>query len=177
LISRLEDGYVRQLQRLPGRTRRLLLLPAAELGPLDDLQRARLERLRAQIAFTRMRGRDAPGLLLDAASRLERLDAGLARESYLDALRAAIFAGRLGDGVQDAAEAARAAPAGSQPPPRAMGLLLDGLAKRFTEGYAAGVAPLRRALNAFAGEDGPLGIDSRRSLRAALATGHPGRVG
>ena len=63
---------------------------------------------------------------------------------------AAIFAGRLGDepGVREAAEAARRAPAAPQPP-RALDLLLDGLATRFTDGYAAGVPPLRKALDAF----------------------------
>jgi DNA-binding CsgD family transcriptional regulator len=60
-----------------------------------------------------------------------------------------MFAGRLGDhpGVREAAEAAQAAPAAPQP--RAIDLLLDGLATRFTEGYAAGVPPLRNALGAF----------------------------
>ena len=54
--------------------------------------------------------------------------------------------------MRDAAEAARAAPPGPRPP-RAIDLLLDGLATRFTEGYAAGVPPLRRALHAFWRED------------------------
>jgi hypothetical protein len=71
------------------------LLTSAEIGPLDELQRARLARLRAQIVFTRRRGSDAPPLLLDAARRLAPLDDGLARETYLEALGAAIFAGRL----------------------------------------------------------------------------------
>ena len=131
------------------------LLATAEMGPLDELQRARLERLRAQIAFARRRGSDAPPLLLEAAKRLEPLDAALARETYLEALGAAMFAGRLSGavGVREAAEAARAAPA-APAPPRAIDLLLDGLATRFTAGYAAGVPPLRRALQAFCGEDG-----------------------
>ena len=73
----------------------LELLAAAELGPLDELQRARLARLRAQIVFARRRGRDAVPLLVDAADRLERLGDGQAREAYLEALGAAIFAGRL----------------------------------------------------------------------------------
>ena len=126
------------------------LLATAELAPLDELQRARLERLRAEIAFTRTRGRDAPALLLDAARRLEPLDAAMARETHLEAMAAAMFAGRLGDspGVREAAEAAQAAPAAPQPP-RAIDLLLDGLATRFTEGYSAGVPPLRSALDAF----------------------------
>jgi DNA-binding CsgD family transcriptional regulator len=128
----------------------LELLATAELAPLDELQRARLERLRAEIAFARTRGSDAPSLLLDAARRLEPLDAALARETHLEAMAAAMFAGRLGDkpGVREAAEAALAAPAARQPP-RAIDLLLDGLATRFTEGYSAGLPPLRKALGAF----------------------------
>lgn len=131
------------------------LLTAAEMGPLGDLQRARLERLRAQIVFARRRGSDAPPLLLDAAKRLEPLDDALAREAYLEALGAAIFAGRLNGrrGLREAAETARAAPPGPQPP-RLIDLLLDGLATRFTEGYVAGVPPLRRALHAFRREAG-----------------------
>jgi DNA-binding CsgD family transcriptional regulator len=140
----------------------LELLATAELAPLDELQRARLERLRAEIAFARTRGRDAPALLLDAARRLEPLDAAMARETHLEATVAAMYAGRLGGdpGVREAAEAARAAPAAPEPPP-AIDLLLDGLATRFTEGYAAGVPPLRRALDAFRGVEGLTARDAR----------------
>jgi tetratricopeptide (TPR) repeat protein len=128
----------------------LELLATAEIGPLDDLQRARLQRLRGEVAFARQRGSDAPPLLLDAAKRLEPMDAELARETYLEALGAAIFAGRAsgGRGVVEVAQAARAAPLGPQPP-RPIDLLLDGLATRFTETYAIAVPPLRRALQAF----------------------------
>jgi DNA-binding CsgD family transcriptional regulator len=132
----------------------LRLLAAAEEGPLNELQHARLERLRAQLAFALRRGSDAPPLLLSAAQRLEPLDAELARETYLEAIAAAIFAGRLssGPGVLEVAEAARAAPPATEPP-RTIDLLLDGLATRFSEGYAAGVPPLRRALDAVSNED------------------------
>jgi DNA-binding CsgD family transcriptional regulator len=128
------------------------LLATAEMSPLDELQRARVDVLRAQIAFAQRRRSDASALMLAAAQRLEPLDAGLAREAYLEAFGAALFAGRLSGavGVRDVAEAARAAGrAGSSlQPPRALDLLLDGLVTRFTEGYAVGVAPLRRALQA-----------------------------
>jgi DNA-binding CsgD family transcriptional regulator len=132
----------------------LELIATAEIGPLDDLQRARLQRLRAQVVFARERGSDAPPLLLDAAQQLERLDPGLARETYLDALGAAIFAGRQSGriGVVEVARAARAAPAGPEQQ-RPLDLLLDGLATRFAETYAHALAPLRRALRAFR-EDG-----------------------
>lgn len=141
------------------------LLAAAEIGPLDELQRARLARLRAQIVFSRRRGSDAPPLLLDAAKRLEALDAGLARETYLEALGAAVFAGRLGGrcGVREVAEAARAAPPGPQPQ-RPIDLLLDGVATRFTEGYVAGVPALRRALQAFRREGLRRADDTLRGL-------------
>ena len=127
----------------------LKLLAAADQGPLDELERARLERLHAQLAFASRRGSDAPPLLLDAAKRLEPLDTELARETYLEALAAAIFAGRLGGGhgMLEVAEAARAAPPAPRPA-RTIDLLLDGLATRFTDGYAAGVPPLKRALDA-----------------------------
>ena len=132
------------------------LLATADLAPLDELHRARIARLRAQITFARTRGRAAVPLLLAAAKRLEPVDAGLARETYLEALVASIFAGRLGEGedLHDVAAAARAAPV-SPGPPRALDLLLDGLATRYTDGYAAGLAPLRRALDAFARGNGP----------------------
>jgi DNA-binding CsgD family transcriptional regulator len=131
------------------------LLVAAESCPLDDLERARLTRLRAEIVFALKRGSDAPPLLLDAAKQLEPLDAGLAREAYLEALGAAIFAGRLNGfvGPSEVAAAARAAPPGRQPP-RPTDLLLDGLATRFTEGYVAGMVPLRHALEAFGHDEG-----------------------
>ena len=105
--------------------------------------------------FALNRGTDAPPLLLDAAKQLEPLDAGLAREAYLEALGAAIFAGRLNDrvGPAEVAAAAQAAPPGRQPP-QPTDLLLDGLVMRFTAGYGAGVAPLRRALTEFAQDNG-----------------------
>jgi hypothetical protein len=90
-------------------------------------------------------------LLLRAAQRLEPLDVGEARETHLEALWAAILAGRLGagEGIRRAAEAARAAPPALQPA-RPIDLLLDGLALRFTDGYAASVPVLKEALSAFA---------------------------
>jgi DNA-binding CsgD family transcriptional regulator len=135
------------------------LLAAADLGPIGTLQRARLKRLRAQIAFARSRGRDAPPLLLEAARQLDPLDAAMARETYLEALGAATFAGRLGAGagVHEVAAAARAS--SRTQTPGAADPLLDALVTRYTEGYAAAVAPLSKALRAFREPDG--GDDER----------------
>ena len=131
----------------------LSLLANAEAGPLDELQRARADVLRAQIAFAMSRGSDAPPLLLNAAKRLEALDVRLARETYLDALIAAVSAHRLasGGGALEVAEAARAAgyTRPSPQPARAPDLLLDGWVLLITEGYAAGTPTLERALSAF----------------------------
>jgi DNA-binding CsgD family transcriptional regulator len=130
------------------------LLAAAEIGPGDEFQRARLERLRAGIVFASQRGRDAPPLLLGAARRLDPLDAAMARETYLEAFASAMFAGRLGTGPdeREVAEAARSANRG--PALGAADQLLDALVTRFTEGYAASVAPLAQALRAFGEPDG-----------------------
>jgi DNA-binding CsgD family transcriptional regulator len=128
------------------------LLAMAQAGSLDELQRARGDRLRAQVAFVSSHGREAPPLMLGAAKRLEPLDAGLARETYLEAFTAALFVGRLSTAVADVAMAARLAPA---PPAegRASDLLLDGLALLVTEGYAAGAPALKRALLAVQSQD------------------------
>jgi len=69
------------------------LLVIAERGELDELQRAQVERLRAGLAFVQRRGSDAPPLLLQAARRLEPLDPAAARETYLQALGAALSTG------------------------------------------------------------------------------------
>jgi hypothetical protein len=130
------------------------LVNIAESGPLDELQRAHVDLLRGQIAFSLGRGSDAPPLLLKAAKRLEPLDRRLARETYLEALTAVFFPGILAsdESVLETARAARAAPTLSQPP-RASDLLLDGLALLITEGYAAGTPTLRTAVDTFRDED------------------------
>jgi DNA-binding CsgD family transcriptional regulator/tetratricopeptide (TPR) repeat protein len=128
------------------------LLAMAEAWPLDELQRARGDLLRAQIAFASSHGRDAPPLMLSAAKQLEALDVGLARETYLEAFTAALFVGRLSPAVGDVARAAHMAPA-PLAPARAPDLLLDGLALLVTQGYAAGTPALRRALLAFRSQD------------------------
>ena len=134
----------------------LRMLLIAEAGSPDELQRARTELLRAQIAFSSNIGSDAPPLLVSAARRLERLDPELARETYLDAWGAAMFAGRLAaaGGLLEVSRAARAAPASAHTP-HPSDLLLDALALLITEGRTAAASALRRASEAFAATDDP----------------------
>jgi DNA-binding CsgD family transcriptional regulator len=142
------------------------LLATAATGPLDELDGAMVQRLRGQIALDLSRGGEAAPLLLDSARQLESLDVALARETHLEAIWAASVAGRLGGGVSDAAEAARAAPPAPDPP-RVTDLLVDGLAVRFTEGYAASAPILKQALNTFRDEAGRDEQDMLRSWMAA----------
>jgi DNA-binding CsgD family transcriptional regulator len=131
----------------------LELLAAAGTGGLDDLQRARIDLLRGQVASASA-GTDAPAQLLKAARRLEPLDPDLARETYLDAWGAALFAGHLASGG-DLLEVSRAARTAAKPtsPAHPSDLLLDGLAQLITEGRAAAAPTLRRAVSAFRGEE------------------------
>jgi DNA-binding CsgD family transcriptional regulator len=132
----------------------LRLADVAERGPLDDFQLAQLDLLRAQISFASDRGSEAPLLLLKAAQRLERLDARRARETYLDALTAAISAGRkAGDANADTVARAAIEFRPLPEPRRASELLLYGLALLVTDGYTSGTPVLREALSAFRAND------------------------
>jgi DNA-binding CsgD family transcriptional regulator/tetratricopeptide (TPR) repeat protein len=134
----------------------VVLLSTVDAGALDELQAARAELLRGKIAFASSMGSAAPALLLKAAKRLERLDAGLARETYLDAWGAAMFAGRLateGD-LLEVSRAARSAPPPADPR-SASDLLLDSLSTLITEGVAASAELLRRATSAFRDDASP----------------------
>ena len=129
------------------------LLVTAEVGPQSELGQARIQRMRAQIAFALRRGSDAPPLLLQAAQRLQDLDAELARRTYIEAMVAMIYAGRLARGPDPAevARAARLAPYGpveARPLPHAQ-LLLRGLAVRLTDGYRAAAPLLKEALRRY----------------------------
>ena len=126
------------------------LLAIAETGDVNDLQRARVHLLRAQIAFALQRGGDAPKLLLEAARALEEVDSNRARTTYLEALEAARFADRLARGA-DLVQVSKAALAGPAPrrPPRPTDLLLQGMATLPIDGHAAAVPILKAALSAF----------------------------
>jgi DNA-binding CsgD family transcriptional regulator len=125
------------------------LLATAESGPLNELGQARAVLLRGRISFLAARSTDAAAVLLEAAERFRQLDPELARETYVEALTAAIHAGRLagpGASVREVAEAAMAAPRALTP--RGPDLLLDGLAAVCSDSYAAAVPILREAQRA-----------------------------
>jgi DNA-binding CsgD family transcriptional regulator len=148
------------------------LLAVAEAAPLSELQQAHADLVRAQLAFAARRGSDAPPLLLKAAKRLESSDVGLSRTTYMDALIAAVFAGRLagpGGSLPDVARAAGATP--SPLSPRAADLLLDVLAAHFNQGYAAAVPMLRNALRSFGSGIAP-GMERRWLSLAFIAAEH-----
>jgi DNA-binding CsgD family transcriptional regulator len=130
------------------------LLATAEVGPVDELQRARLDLLRAEAAYSESRGGEAPALLLQAARTLDPLDPKLGSDTYLDAWSAALFAGRLAstDSLQHVSRAAlaRPRPAGPQRP---SDLLLHGFSLAITDGRSAAAPVLERAARGFAGRD------------------------
>ena len=150
----LAAAQAKHLAGLPDSSLRLLSL--AKASPLAELQRAQVDLLRARIAFTMNRGGEVSSLLLKAAAQLEPLDLRLARDTYLDASMAAWFAAHLASGgdMREVGEAVRNAPV--PPRPSTGDLLLDALALRFTEGYAAAAPDLKRALRVFR-DRGPSG--------------------
>ena len=129
------------------------MLATAEAGPLDELQRARLDLLRAQAAFAESRGSDAP-----AAAPAGREDARAARP----AARARDVSRRVELGAVRRPAGDRRQPARGRrarrgrrrdraTAPRPSDLLLDGFALAFTDGRAAAAPVLQRAATGFAG--------------------------
>jgi DNA-binding CsgD family transcriptional regulator/tetratricopeptide (TPR) repeat protein len=137
------------------------LIATAEIGALDESTRGRIDRQRARIALAARRADDAADLFVCAGRRLESHEPGLARETRLESLAVAILAGRA-NGDHSAADISRAVGIASPGcrPQRAIDLLLDALAARFTEGSPPAVASMRRALAAFPYED-----SSRETVR------------
>jgi DNA-binding CsgD family transcriptional regulator len=151
----------------------LRLAAVAQRGPLNERQRAHLDVLRGQISFASQRGSEAPPLLLQAAYRLEPFDPNGARETYLDALTAALFAGGMTKGATTI-DVARAATTGPRPdgPPRTTDLLLDGLSLLISEGPVAGTPAIRRALEAFRSDEVRIEERLRWSWLAGRAAGY-----
>jgi DNA-binding CsgD family transcriptional regulator len=133
------------------------LLSTTNAETLDEVQLATTELLRGEIAFAASTGSAAPPLLLQAAKSFEPLDVVVARETYLDAWGAALFAGRLATdgGLVEISRAAGAAPPPSAGTQRPSDLLLDSLATLVTEGVAPSAQLLRDAARVFADPASP----------------------
>jgi len=131
------------------------LITIAREGSLDEMQRAQIDLVRAQLAFASSRGREATLLMLAAAQQLQPLNLQLARQTYLDAFSAAQFAARLNGGVGTAevALAVRSAPRQPDQVPTPGDLLLDALVG-LTDDYAAAVPLGRGALARLRGDPG-----------------------
>ncbi|MFF5083889.1 ATP-binding protein [Actinoplanes sp. NPDC000266] len=125
----------------------LKLLVTADEGPASEWHRATTALMRAQIAFASGHDMVAPRLLLEAARRFEPLDAALARDTYRDAMGAAVLAA---DGVAEVARAIRASPRPERHRPGDD--LLDSLAVARTDGYLTAAPLVLRALTGFRAE-------------------------
>ncbi len=128
----------------------LRLLDSARDLPLTALQEALVERLRARAGYALRRDRSSPRQLLAAAKNLEPFDRSLARDTYMEALAAALFAGRLGEpGAVAEISAAILDATADDRSDRAQDLILRGQALLFADGQEAALPTVRRALRAF----------------------------
>jgi DNA-binding CsgD family transcriptional regulator len=127
----------------------LPLLSLARTRPLEPLQQARAQLVDARITVAARPGGQNAHLLLDAAQRLEKLDAVLARDAYLEAFEAALLAGHEGNGADLAqlGSAARRAPA--VPTPGLTDVLLEGLAELATGAFESATPLLATAIRTF----------------------------
>jgi DNA-binding CsgD family transcriptional regulator len=136
----------------------LALLAEADSEATDELTRARVESVRAFVVSSSSTGSEAPLRLLEVARRLVPLDLALARQAFLAAWGAALFAGHLaspGGNIVDVSRAARNAPR----PTRASSpfdALLDGLSLLITESRAAAASVLAETVHALLSDDVPV---------------------
>ncbi|ORJ64883.1 helix-turn-helix transcriptional regulator [Mycobacterium simiae] len=118
--------------------------------------------LRGEMMFTSRCGSDAAAALTALAKEHVQSDPRLARELYLEALSAVLFAGRLAaDGrVMEVARAAASAPPPRQPA-RPTDDLLDGLATLIIDDSPSGVGLIRKAVDGLCGADSRLDDGTR----------------
>lgn len=145
------------------------LLQVADASALNERHCAHADLIRAQIAYISSHGNDAAPLLLAAARRWQAIDATLARETYLDAMSAALFAGRLAavGGMQEVSEAAGTALQVLGTPTPA-DLLLAGLATQYSGDFQKGLPAVRQALSRY-GQGMSIDQELRWMLLACLA--------
>lgn len=122
------------------------LLDLATPGLHDAGLHVSEQRLRASIAVFFSRHKDAPAILLDAATRVDAADLPLIRQILFDAMQAAVVARQytVGTTLDEVAKAVLGAKRDPARPPSGKDLLLDGFATRIVRGYAE-AAPLLRA--------------------------------
>jgi DNA-binding CsgD family transcriptional regulator len=115
---------------------------------LDELQRAEAQRLRGMLAFARGEDSGTLNLLLEAAKVLAPFDLRKARDTSLDALSTAMFAGRFASdgGVQEAVRGAQSMAAPSKAETTAADVLLDAFATLLADGSSAAAPMLRRGI-------------------------------
>lgn len=121
----------------------------ADRHAASEFLRARAQLVRSHITFAAGFNNEAPPMLLAAAQRLEPFDANLARETYLLAWGAAALIAADGDSLAAVSSAIRALPSpdgGARP----IDLVLDGYARLVTDGRAAAMPTLQRAMTALA---------------------------
>jgi DNA-binding CsgD family transcriptional regulator len=137
----------------------LALLRTADSEATDEFTHARVELLRGLAASASNAGSEAPLRLLRAANRLEPFDVVLARQTYLHAWGAALFAGHLASPGGDVGAVSRAAKSAPQPqePMGPFDELLDGLATLITDGRAAAAPILGQAVTGLLTGDVPAG--------------------
>jgi DNA-binding CsgD family transcriptional regulator len=122
------------------------LLNSLRNRTLSEPNDVEAELLQGQLAFAAGPGRDAPVLLMSAARRLEHMDVGAARQTYLAAWGAAVFAGDGAgpDVLKDICRGALALPPSSGGL-RPVDLLLEGLARLILDGRVGAGGTLREA--------------------------------
>jgi DNA-binding CsgD family transcriptional regulator len=145
----------------------LQLIASVEDTEADERQHALAELLKGQVTLAARRGGEASPTLLRAARTLEPTDPQLARETYVEALSSALFAGSLAGtpSLIEVSEAALASPAPAVT--GATDLLVEGIALWFTDSYAAGAPLLKQALAAFLDDTSPQPL---AALRLSMAT-------
>jgi DNA-binding CsgD family transcriptional regulator len=145
------------------------MLTLVETAATEDDQTAHALLLRAQLAFASGRARESIRLFMSAADQLQELDPTVARETYLEAWAAAVFAGEPGGDTSLLAVSAAAARLPQVADPGPAGVLLEGLSKCITEGRVAAAPLLRRSMDFFASPD----LSVEDSLRWGWMMGSP----
>ncbi|MEU1231413.1 AAA family ATPase [Streptomyces sp. NPDC005828] len=125
------------------------LVDMTDLTQLGEVGTGRAGLLRGQITSAAHSAGAGLPLLLAAARQLQPYDVELARQTYRDAIYAALTAGRLTTGgVRDVAEAVLSLPDHGRAADRE-NLLLTGISRMVTEGYPAGAPLVLDAVHAF----------------------------